>query len=651
MAEVCTPVLVRRRVCSDAKLIALSLPFIAAKIIWYTAARAPYVLIGRLGDAWALSTAEMAVFLAATELSMIAGAFVGFVGDLIGNELVATLSLVALSSMLLLSGVLPPSFAVLMVLRVGFAVSACLFNITAQVSVVSGRTDVEVMRITGVMEFAWSIAGFAGVPLAGLLFALGGWRLGWIAGGVGGLLLCPAVSAIAVARCAARRRDAAAALAAAAPASALVELSDASAAAVTVAIGATPAGGGEAEGEEAEETALSSAPAEVGVGADASGAAARPAAPSETGAAAGAGLDEKALDQEARVAADSAESGDAEGGALPKTKQIDAEGDDVQEAAGTVPLRRCAHCREALGALLGSPSFLVFCVSAMITAALHSLIFAFFGMWIDAFFNLSASAATATTVAIGSAELLGQLAAIFCVSDKVHALTTLLVDHAVIGLGLVVFCVLAPLNLWGGLAGLFMIFGPFENLIVTQIAFVNAAAPSQHAALFNGVYWQVHYVGRTIGALCGPLLWEATDTGPFFFVCYFSFFLLLISSFFSFVGSILFLAHAALSGNATAVAEDDAGGWAAGTTAEGRARPFGPIAAVTLIPLAASIALTLLAAASRVPLCCGRRGDADDSALGLLRAGRAAPPPAAGGARDGNGDGDGAVGSGEARAE
>ena len=72
---------------------------------------------------------------------------------------------------------------------------------------------------------------------------------------------------------------------------------------------------------------------------------------------------------------------------------------------------------------------------------------------------------------------------------------------------------------------------------MTQIAFVNAAAPPQHAALFNGVYWQVHYIGRTIGALCGPLLWEATDT-----------------------------AHAVLFVNATAAVDDDAGGWAAGAS-------------------------------------------------------------------------------------
>ena len=108
----------------------------------------------------------------------------------------------------------------------------------------------------------------------------------------------------------------------------------------------------------------------------------------------------------------------------------------LKEEGVATPSRACAHCRDALAALLESPSFLVFCVSAAITAALHSLIFAFFGMWVEAFFNLSASAATATTIAIGSAELLGQLAAIFCVSDKVHALSTLLVDHVLIGLGI-----------------------------------------------------------------------------------------------------------------------------------------------------------------------------------------------------------------------
>ena len=90
-------------------------------------------------------------------------------------------------------------------------------------------------------------------------------------------------------------------------------------------------------------------------------------------------------------------------------------------------------------------------------------------------------------------------------------------------------------------------------------------------------------------------------------------------------------------------------GRAAGTTAESRARPFGPISAVTLIPLAASIALTLVAAAARVPLCCGRRGDADDTVLGLLRARRIETPVAAGDAGGGNGDCD--VGSGDARDE
>ena len=121
---------------------------------------------------------------------------------------------------------------------------------------------------------------------------------------------------------------------------------------------------------------------------------------------------------------------------------------------------------------------------------------------------------------------------------------------------------LAPVSLWGGLAALFCIFGPFEHLIVTQIAFVNAAAPPRHAGLFNAVFWQLFYIGRTIGALLGPLLWEAVDTRA----------------------SARVLSNGVNQTDAPA-AGDGGTNFVEGSTYGGRVQPFFSIAGVCLVPV------------------------------------------------------------------
>ena len=199
-----------RSFASDAQLFLLALPYMLGKLMSYTAVRFPYVLIVPLAEAWNITMAEFGVWLACTEFAFLIGAYVAPVGDLLGNEAIATGALVVASGTILLTGLLPSeggvSFPLLVITRMIFAAAACVFSITAQVTVCYGRTSAEMQRITGVIEFSWSLAGGIGTPLAGLLFGYAGWRATWLVLAGCGLVLVPVVLAVAVNRCVRKRR-------------------------------------------------------------------------------------------------------------------------------------------------------------------------------------------------------------------------------------------------------------------------------------------------------------------------------------------------------------------------------------------------------------------------------------------------------------
>ena len=88
-------------------------------------------------------------------------------------------------------------------------------------------------------------------------------------------------------------------------------------------------------------------------------------------------------------------------------------------------LRGVARMKDAIRALLSSVSMILFFLSVPLMAFIHAFMYGIYGMWIGAFFNMTAALATATTITIGVSELLGQLVTIFIVIDALPPVSVL----------------------------------------------------------------------------------------------------------------------------------------------------------------------------------------------------------------------------------
>ena len=170
--------------------------------------------------------------------------------------------------------------------------------------------------------------------------------------------------------------------------------------------------------------------------------------------------------------------------------------DSAEERAGLlVSLRQLVKNRAAAGMLA---------FGFWISIANDSL-FVIYGAWFEQEFLVSLVTLGFSTVAIGTAELLGEsLTAIF--ADRLG-----LKRAVILGLCLVI-CAYLLLPAIGGtlplaMAGMFWVFLAFEFTMVTSFGLSTELMPRTRATMMSGFY-ATSGVGRMIGVLIGGILWH-----------------------------------------------------------------------------------------------------------------------------------------------
>ena len=167
-----------------------------------------------------------------------------------------------------------------------------------------------------------------------------------------------------------------------------------------------------------------------------------------------------------------------------------------QEKTGFIAtLKPLLKCRPALGMLA---------YAFWISLANDSL-FVVYGAWFEQDFLASIVTIGFSTIAIGSAELLGEsLTALF--SDRIG-----LKKSITIGLCLAI-CAYALLPFIGrtlplAMMGMFCIFLTFEFMMVTSFSLCTELLPEARATMMAGFYATAG-IGRMIGVVLGGLLWQ-----------------------------------------------------------------------------------------------------------------------------------------------
>lgn len=137
-------------------------------------------------------------------------------------------------------------------------------------------------------------------------------------------------------------------------------------------------------------------------------------------------------------------------------------------------------------------------------------LFVVYGAWFEQAFQTSVATLGFSTVAIGAAELLGELITAFY-ADRIGAKRAV-----VLGLSLAIAAyLLLPLighSLPMAMAGLFAVFLAFEFTIVASFSLSTELLPEARATMMSGFY-AVAGLGRMIGVLVGGGLWQVGGIG------------------------------------------------------------------------------------------------------------------------------------------
>ena len=132
-------------------------------------------------------------------------------------------------------------------------------------------------------------------------------------------------------------------------------------------------------------------------------------------------------------------------------------------------------------------------------------LFVVYGAWLERDFGLSIASLGLTTIAIGSAELLGEsMTAIF--ADRLGLKRALIIGLL---LAMLAYLIL-PLtggSLWLALAGMFLVFFAYEFTIVTSFSLSTELLAESRATMMAGFYATAG-IGRMIGVLLGGSLWQ-----------------------------------------------------------------------------------------------------------------------------------------------
>ena len=134
----------------------------------------------------------------------------------------------------------------------------------------------------------------------------------------------------------------------------------------------------------------------------------------------------------------------------------------------------------------------------------NDCLFVVYGAWFEQDFNVSIVALGFSTVAIGSAELLGEsMTALF--SDRLGLKRAIILGPL---LAISAYLLLPVIGQSLGLAmvGLFLVFLSFEFTIVTSFPLCTEVLPQARATMMSG-YYATAGVGRMVGVLIAGFLW------------------------------------------------------------------------------------------------------------------------------------------------
>jgi predicted MFS family arabinose efflux permease len=148
---------------------------VLVKILMYGSSRLIYPFVSFLAADWGLSTAQMGVVLAAGEWGAVPAGFIASLGDQLGNRKVGLVfyAVFLASSLAML---LPPTLVGLAATRVFLHLSAVVYVIVNQSTLVASVGQDGAGWITGLTETSWALSILTMIPLLSLAYTAWGWR-------------------------------------------------------------------------------------------------------------------------------------------------------------------------------------------------------------------------------------------------------------------------------------------------------------------------------------------------------------------------------------------------------------------------------------------------------------------------------------------
>lgn len=135
----------------------------------------------------------------------------------------------------------------------------------------------------------------------------------------------------------------------------------------------------------------------------------------------------------------------------------------------------------------------------------NDCLFVVYGAWFEKDFNVSIVMLGFSTIAIGTAELLGEfLTAMF--ADRLGLKRAIVIGPLAAISAYLLLPVIGQSLAWG-MAGLFLVFLAFEFTMVTSFTLCTEVIPQTRATMMAG-YYAISGVGRMIGVLVAGLVWS-----------------------------------------------------------------------------------------------------------------------------------------------
>ena len=157
-----------------------------------------------------------------------------------------------------------------------------------------------------------------------------------------------------------------------------------------------------------------------------------------------------------------------------------------------------------MGLLKSRPAAGMLIFGFMISAA-NDCLFVVYGAWFEQDFKVSIIALGFSTVAIGSAELLGEsMTALF--SDRL-GLKRAIILGPILAISAYLLLPIIGQSLGLAMVGLFLVFLSFEFTIVTSFPLCTEVIPQARATMMAG-YYATAGIGRMVGVLIAGFLWS-----------------------------------------------------------------------------------------------------------------------------------------------